>query len=148
MPQTGAVLDWATGRVVGLSSPFVLARPRFQVAGESLGRRGDLELFRTSGPVRLASAEEGVDEFGHMQGGAAFSGWLAARRLRVFVSAGPALVRVGTLAPKPGGGARIARQTAKITLLDGGTREVRLPAPPYRVDVLGPAARVEFTLVR
>jgi hypothetical protein len=148
LPQTGTALDWTTGQVVGVSSPFVVARPRFQVLGESLARNGDMELFRTAGPVRLATAEEGVDEFGHMQGGSAFSGWVPARAVRVYLTAGPALIRVGTLVPQPGGGARIGRRTGQVKLLNGGTTVVRLPPAPYRVDVLGPSARVEFTLVR
>jgi hypothetical protein len=146
LPQEATVLDWSTGRIVGLRSEYVLARPRFRVAGKALGLRGDLELFRTDGPVGLASAIEGVDAQGRMRGHASFSGWVAARVLRVYMSSGPAVVRAGTLEAAPGGGARIARQTAKLVVRRGGVTEVRLPRPPYRVDVLGPIARVEFSV--
>lgn len=149
LPQDSTVLDWATGRIVGLRSRYVLARPRFHVAGRSLGRRGDLELFRTDGQVRLAWAIEGVDADGRTSGHSAFSGWTRTAVMRVYVSAGPALVLAGTLEPRPGGGARIARQTAERTIREGGgIVDLRLPPPPYRVDVIVPnrAARVEFAV--
>jgi hypothetical protein len=149
LPQEATVLDWADGRIVGLRSPYVLARPRFQVAGRPLGRRGDLELFRTAGPVRLDSAIEGLDASGTATGTAALSGWRPVRRVLVY-SSGPALVTAGTLEPSPGGGARIARVTGKRAIEGASVVELPLPRPPYRVEVKvsKPPAHVEFDLGR
>jgi hypothetical protein len=151
LPQEATTLDWATGRIVGLESRYVLARPRFPVDGESLGRRGDLELFRTSGPVRLAFATEGVDAEGRVRDLAAFDGWAPAREVRVTVSTGPGIVRAGTLVPNAGAGAHIGRQTAKRAFGQGEAQiELTLPPPPFRVEVVvsSPDTLVEFDVGR
>jgi hypothetical protein len=149
LPQRSTTLDWATGRIVELGARYVLARARFRVSGTLLARRGELELVRTSGPVRLASAVEGVDADGSSDGHGALSGWRPARSVRVSVSAGPGVVLVGKLAPRVGGGAQIARRTTKVAFGAGGVAvTVTPPRPPYRIEVFftGRSVRVGFRI--
>lgn len=155
LPQETTTLDWATGKVVGLRTRFVLARPRFRVEGRSLGRRGDLELVRTQGPVRLRSVTEAVDADGWTAGYAAYSVWTRPGPVRVEVQAasGPAIVVLGTLAVRAGGGATVARQSRRVRIAaPGGVVEVTPPPPPFRIEVHvqgdRPRARIGFRLAR
>lgn len=150
LPQEATTLDWSTGRIAWLHSQYVLVRRRFPVVGRSLGAVGDLELFRSAGPVRLSSAKEGVDAGGTATGLAAYSVWAAPARsnaVHLSVERGPAVVRLGTIEALPGGGARIGRELGRRRIpAAGGSFFIPALRPPYRVEVqlLHPPAQVQF----
>ncbi len=144
LPQRATTLDWASGRIVGLRSPYVVARSRFELVGKSLARSGDLELWRSAGEVRLTAAREGIFADGTANPLAAYSRWTGDRgRVTVVATAG-ATVEIGPLAPSPGGGAHILRVQARIAASPGEAIGIESPRPPFRVEVHSSGGRVSF----
>jgi len=132
-------LDWRTGALSGPAERYVLTDPRFRPVGSLIASSGRLLLFRRAEPFRLASATEGVYVDGTTTGLAAYSVWSGRPDAVAVTSTAPAQMRLGTLAPLPGGGARIS----EVTAARSGTI-VELPAqvPPFRVEVRAPAGAV------
>ncbi len=144
LPQGSTTLDWASGRIVGLRSRYVVARSRFEVAGTRLARNGELELWRSNGEVRLTAATEGLFADGTANPLAAYSRWRGrAGRLTVLATS-PAAVEAGPLAASAGGGAHIARVTLSVRAFAGETIAIETPPPPFRVEVRSRGGRVSF----
>jgi hypothetical protein len=140
--QRHGSLDWSSGRVSGAGGVrYLLVDPRFVPVGRLVASSGRLALYSTSGPLRLASATEGVHADGTTTGLAAYDRWAGRGRVTVTTSA-PATVAIGRFAAVPGGGGRIAgaRRVARVD----GTATFTRPVP-LRVEVRAPAGtRVSF----
>lgn len=149
LAQGSTTLDWATGMVVGQRAAFVVARPRFPLVGTTLARAGDLELWRVTGPVRLAAATEGVFADGAAAGElAAYSRWaVGPGGVEVDAPAG-ARVEAGPLEPLAGGGARIGAVEGRGTVGGDGRLAIGGLEPPFRVEVrLAAPGTVTFRFV-
>lgn len=127
------VLDWATGRVLGVPpARLVLSDPRFEVLGGRLGASSTFVLYEPLQPLRLASATEGVFRDGESSPYAAYDRWApGVRHVRIEVGAGPVTldIRVGTLVAGPAMGRLTARLSAS------GSVTVPVPPAPFRIEV-------------
>jgi hypothetical protein len=112
----------------------VIVDPRFRPVGTLVASSGKLLLYRPSGVLRLASAIEGVLADGTTTGLAAYTCWAqCSTRVQVDAEDAAAVVRVGTFAPLPGGGGKIASVMSKQ------------PQPPFRIEVRAkPGTHVRF----
>lgn len=138
LPQIDAKLDWATGTIVGASARFVVADARFAVRGARLAENGRLKLWRADTPLALASMREGISAEGRADALAAYTSWVPARRVKVFVlgTRRDVTVSVGPLDARSGVGALTdAARSWRVPGEVAGGLTVEVPPAPFRVEV-------------
>jgi hypothetical protein len=154
LSEQPATLDRLTGHI-GLqpSRPvrYAVAPSSLELAGTLLAGDDRLSLYRTSGPLRLATLLEGVYADGWMATDAAFTHYSTSpggpARLRIRVSReewdGPSVpakvtIRIGPLASRqrqPAIGTVTSSKTWTVRSRRGRSFTLATPKPPFRVEI-------------
>lgn len=153
LPEDTGSIDPVTGRITvpSLKAPkYVVTTQGLTVAGTPLARKSILTLYRVAGPLRIASAVEGLYGDGWSGPTAAYAQYAPQRARRIAVTLsreawggqdvpGHVVVRVGKLVRSAAGTPAIGRVTAERRLvlhrLDRKVVTLPVPRAPFRVEV-------------